>query len=321
MKTKLTLGLSVLLTVGFNSSVHAAAAAPVPLPEFMDKQQLARWTADAQTAEANAVTVDPASYQFYTGKPYVTNDGGYVYRYRTYSPEISRWTSADPSGFPNGANNQHYAPNPTRQIDALGLTISLVPDGTASPSSTTTVGSDGNTYTVSVGDIQVQDISSSDTTLLSNEFSGQGFNFTNGSSGTSAEVDVISYFANSPSSGALGLSITLSTSAGYDFTQSITNTSNDHGSSDPFADSTLSGSAIGSSLTTESYLPNITPAEAIGLGVHGDLGGGNFYDTPTNPSVSSNSVGTWTGTLYVESVSGNSYSLIGALTYSYTISE
>lgn len=34
---------------------------------------------------------------------------------------MARWTSEDPSGFPNGANNSYYAPSPTMGFDALGL--------------------------------------------------------------------------------------------------------------------------------------------------------------------------------------------------------
>jgi len=59
---------------------------------------------------------------FFTGKPYV--DGlGYVFKYRNYNPELCRWQSADPSGFPDGANNQIYAPCPTSGLDPTGLEI------------------------------------------------------------------------------------------------------------------------------------------------------------------------------------------------------
>jgi len=59
---------------------------------------------------------------FFTGKPYV--DGlGYVFKYRNYNPELCRWQSADPSGFPDGANNQIYAPVPTSQFDPTGLDV------------------------------------------------------------------------------------------------------------------------------------------------------------------------------------------------------
>lgn len=62
----------------------------------------------------------PAAY-FYTGKPYDEDLGGYVFNYRTYSPNVNRWTTPDPSGFPDGANNRIYAPVPTNEFDYLGL--------------------------------------------------------------------------------------------------------------------------------------------------------------------------------------------------------
>jgi RHS repeat-associated protein len=70
------------------------------------------------------VEANPADV-FYTGKPYEEDLGGYVFNYRTYSPEINRWTTPDPSGFPDGANNHLYASAPTTQIDPLGLTLNI----------------------------------------------------------------------------------------------------------------------------------------------------------------------------------------------------
>jgi RHS repeat-associated protein len=89
----------------------------------MDDAQAAKWTADQEAAAAKetASTASEPSTQFFTGKPYVADAGGYIYKYRTYNPEMSRWTSADPSGFPDGPNNKVYAPVPTIQIDQTGL--------------------------------------------------------------------------------------------------------------------------------------------------------------------------------------------------------
>lgn len=67
-------------------------------------------------------TVQPASY-FYTGKPYDEDIGGYVFNYRNYSPTLNRWTTSDPSGFPDGANAYEYISN-----DVL---TALDPDGLA----------------------------------------------------------------------------------------------------------------------------------------------------------------------------------------------
>jgi RHS repeat-associated protein len=74
---------------------------------------------DSQTTSAQ----EPSN-QFHTGKPYVADAGGYIYKYRTYNPEMSRWTSADPSGFPDGVNNFNYASNPVSYGDPLGLFLS-----------------------------------------------------------------------------------------------------------------------------------------------------------------------------------------------------
>jgi RHS repeat-associated protein len=104
--------------------LHAATSAlPAPLPEFMDDAQAAKWTADQEAAAAKetaAATSEPST-QFFTGKPYVADAGGYIYKYRTYNPEMSRWTTSDPSGFPDGVNNQKYFGSPLSGVDATGL--------------------------------------------------------------------------------------------------------------------------------------------------------------------------------------------------------
>ncbi|MFV0415357.1 MAG: RHS repeat-associated core domain-containing protein, partial [Chthoniobacterales bacterium] len=58
---------------------------------------------------------------FFTGKPYSEEIGGVIFKYRNYDPEINRWTTLDPSGFPDGANNYYMAGTPTRSFDPLGL--------------------------------------------------------------------------------------------------------------------------------------------------------------------------------------------------------
>lgn len=64
--------------------------------------------------------LQPVEY-FYTGKPYDADTKTYTFKYRSYDPELNRWTTADPSGFPDGANNQIYAPTPLFQLDIYGL--------------------------------------------------------------------------------------------------------------------------------------------------------------------------------------------------------
>ena len=144
MKTKLALTLLVMAAVSIN--LYAATSAlPAPLPDFMDQAQLAKWSADQAVAAKTTVSASEPSTQFYTGKPYVADAGGYIYKYRTYNPEMSRWTSADPSGFPDGANGQIYAPVPTTASDPTGL-FEINAIGASPTSASLTVGS--GTYTV-----------------------------------------------------------------------------------------------------------------------------------------------------------------------------
>jgi RHS repeat-associated protein len=96
---------------------------PAPLPQFMDKEQLAQWSASQAAAAKVASSSQDTSTQFYTGKPYIADAGGYVFKYRTYNPEMSRWTSADPSGFPDGVNNYQAASNPITYFDTNGLEV------------------------------------------------------------------------------------------------------------------------------------------------------------------------------------------------------
>jgi RHS repeat-associated protein len=113
--------LLAFATISVN--LHAVSTAPpAPLPDFMDKAQMAKWNADqASVRAASFPAPTESSNQFYTGKPYVADVDGYIYKYRTYNPEMSRWTSTDPSGFPDGVNNNIYAPVPTSGLDCLGL--------------------------------------------------------------------------------------------------------------------------------------------------------------------------------------------------------
>jgi len=88
----------------------------------------------------------------YTGKPYSKELGAYVFNYRNFDPEMSRWTSADPSGFPDGANSQIYAPIPINQLDSKGLTTVTV---TGVPTS----GASGSTLSITT-DSQAQQVDS-----------------------------------------------------------------------------------------------------------------------------------------------------------------
>jgi RHS repeat-associated protein len=98
----------------------AFAAIPAVLPEFKNEKQLAEWRAEMAAKHAAASTAS-ADHAFYTGKPYIESTGSYAFKYRSYNPDLARWTSEDPSGFPDGANGSIYAPTPTSCIDFEGL--------------------------------------------------------------------------------------------------------------------------------------------------------------------------------------------------------
>ena len=61
----------------------------------------------------------------FTGKPYDEDLQAYVFPYRNYDPKLARWTSSDPSGFPDGINQHFYAAIPTYGLDPLGTDVLL----------------------------------------------------------------------------------------------------------------------------------------------------------------------------------------------------
>ena len=88
-------------------------------------KQLAEWRAEKASESTSQGYVAEES-AFYTGKPYLASTGGYAFKYRSYSPELARWTSEDPSGFPDGANGNIYAPSPTMELDYQGLSKTVI---------------------------------------------------------------------------------------------------------------------------------------------------------------------------------------------------
>jgi RHS repeat-associated protein len=131
MNTRQSIQIALLAAfLSATSALHATVVEntlPVSMPDFQTPAQLAKWRADtttkteakeaAQVAQVSAST--PQS--FYTGKPYLAESGSYAFKYREYNPEMNRWTTVDPSGFPDGANNQRYAAVPTEDFDYQGL--------------------------------------------------------------------------------------------------------------------------------------------------------------------------------------------------------
>ena len=119
----------VAAVIAATTTAQAATAEhklPAPLPAFETPEQLAVWRKEMMTKAAAeddlaAKKTTKESTVFYTGKPYIAETGSYAFRFRQYNPELSRWTTVDPSGFPDGANNRIYAPTPTMAIDFQGF--------------------------------------------------------------------------------------------------------------------------------------------------------------------------------------------------------
>ena len=132
---------ALAVTISMTSQLRAAAVEdtrfPAPLPEWKTPAQLKVWRAETtaktlakeaadRAAQVKAVASSATPSGFYTGKPYMAESGTYAFKYREYNPEMGRWTTVDPSGFPDGANNQIYVNNSTLDsIDSTGKSITL----------------------------------------------------------------------------------------------------------------------------------------------------------------------------------------------------
>jgi RHS repeat-associated protein len=116
------------LTLAFVASLTSTAFAEfkAPLPEFKNEKQLAEWRAE-KASEAASQGYEAKETAFYTGKPYLSATEKYAFKYRSYCPELVRWSTQDPSGFPDGPNNAIYVNNMvTMAIDAAGLNIWVI---------------------------------------------------------------------------------------------------------------------------------------------------------------------------------------------------
>lgn len=104
------------------SALTASALDTLPgVPKQSDTYWADRALSAAKVKVQNAETTASNSEVFYTGKLLDADSGTYAFMYRNYDPELGRWTSSDPSGFPDGANGQYYAPVPTSMVDWQGL--------------------------------------------------------------------------------------------------------------------------------------------------------------------------------------------------------
>lgn len=85
--------------------------------------------------------MQPEDY-VYTGKRFDPDSRTFAYAFRRYTPETTRWTTPDPTGFPDGANQMRYSPPPTCALDPLGLWFIKVsgPNGSSERYSTSSDG-------------------------------------------------------------------------------------------------------------------------------------------------------------------------------------
>ena len=113
----------IALALGMIAATLSAQAGTFKLPEFLNAQQLTAWRAQHAAPATTVARASDEQAQFFTGKPYDAASGTYQFKYRAYNPAIARWTSADPGGFPDGANNQIYAACPTSGLDYDGCKV------------------------------------------------------------------------------------------------------------------------------------------------------------------------------------------------------
>ena len=91
-----------------------------------------RYTAAALTAFGEPLPGQgvgaPSSGAFFTGKPSVPGLG-YAFLLRSYRPDLAKWQTADPFGYPDGWNRLAYCNNEvTHGIDLFGAKIVLLGD-------------------------------------------------------------------------------------------------------------------------------------------------------------------------------------------------
>ncbi|MDX2227250.1 MAG: RHS repeat-associated core domain-containing protein, partial [Verrucomicrobiae bacterium] len=90
--------------------------------ENTGRKEILSAVSSSNTENRQPGTDNHASGVFYTGKHYDSDLEAYNFLFRNYQPGTSRWTAADPSGFPDGANNWVYVNNGVmRKMDPLGL--------------------------------------------------------------------------------------------------------------------------------------------------------------------------------------------------------
>jgi len=130
MKTTYLLLAAVFAAASAIQAATVEHKLPAPMPEFKTPEQLAIWrkemtekakATDVLSAKQAKTSLPEEKSAFYTGKPYIAESNSYAFKFRQYEPELNRWTTSDPSGFPDGANNAAYLPVPTSGFDWQGL--------------------------------------------------------------------------------------------------------------------------------------------------------------------------------------------------------
>lgn len=127
MKTTHILLAAVLAATSAIQAATAERKLPAPMPEFKTPEQLAKWRAEkGKVVVAESHSTLKNGDAFFTGKPFVEETGSYAFKFRQYDPELSRWTTSDPSGFPDGANSHMYGKSPVSGLDPNGLAWSPI---------------------------------------------------------------------------------------------------------------------------------------------------------------------------------------------------
>jgi RHS repeat-associated protein len=278
MKLKLQLATALVLAASFQATKAALQAS---LPEFKSKQQI-------QAGRSKAGEIPSSAGVFYTGKPFDESGESFLFQYRSYSPELNRWASMDPSGFPDGANNQAYAPVPTTELDYQGL-LALSGNVNPNPESPADISYNGHTFRL---------ITWTATHIASTNFSFSGWSLHNG--GTHAGTLNLTTYAARDSGSTVGTEIEISTSGlgtptgSYDWIQRVNTNLPLAGQPNPKFDNYPPGSST----------PNNDPFYAGGKATgnnptfydYSQRSYATAFDALINKTVSKV---TWAGTLYL----------------------
>ncbi|CAN5674957.1 hypothetical protein BH11VER1_BH11VER1_32230 [soil metagenome] len=129
----------------------------------------------------------------FTGKPYDADLGAHVFPFRNYRSDTGGWTTADPSGFPDGPNQHYYAPVATSGLDVYGLfSISKITPDSPTANSQGSFGGNNYAFTAKASDlVTLTGFSASDLSALA---SYNGYSFSNASSGMGSATATIGFY-------------------------------------------------------------------------------------------------------------------------------